>query len=66
MIGPYEASKNGEINYKGNNVFPPIKNITFKSFPTEEMLQRTRALAGDSMWGHISRVNHRIHMSCNH
>lgn len=65
MLGPYIANKDRTISYKGNNVFPPIRDIS-RSFPkVSEMESRVNDLKADEMWSHIAAINHRINLSSN-
>jgi len=63
ILGPYEAFANGEIKYKGNNIYPPMGDISSIAFPVKEVKNRAKSLAKDSCWYHLSRLNHRINMA---
>lgn len=65
MLGPYIANSNGSISYKGNKIFPPIKDICSIEVPINEFENRVRSFETDAMWGHIARINHRINISTN-
>ncbi|MEK6858291.1 MAG: amino acid--tRNA ligase-related protein [Nanoarchaeota archaeon] len=68
MIGPYKTESNRTISYKGNNLFPPMKDITdlnHKKNINEEMEGRVRQLGKEKMWGHLARINHRINIVSN-
>lgn len=65
MLGPYTANKDKTISYKGNKIFEPIEDISSIEVPIEEFAQRVDQFDKNKMWGHISRINHRINLSSN-
>jgi asparaginyl-tRNA synthetase len=65
MLGPYTAEKNGTISYKGNKIFPKMKNIQLIKVPLKEIENRVDQFNKDEMWSHIAKINHRINLSSN-
>ncbi|MEM4266131.1 MAG: amino acid--tRNA ligase-related protein [Candidatus Woesearchaeota archaeon] len=63
MLGPYEAREKGTIYYKGNNVFPPIKNVQTCQLSKKEIENRIYSINKDLMWTHLAKINHQINMS---
>jgi len=65
MLGPYKTNKDGTISYKGNKIFPAIKNIKSVNIPIKEFEQRVNDFTKNEMWSHIAKINHTINISAN-
>jgi len=65
MLGPYTTNHDGTIFYKGNKIFHPIKNVLSVKVPINKIKNRVNSLSNNSMWAHISRINHTINKSTN-
>ncbi len=63
MLGPYTASANRTIDFKGNRLFSPITDVTSVGLGTSEIEQRVTSIHNDEMWARISRINDRINMA---
>ncbi len=64
VIGPYKT--NGKnLDYVGNNIFQPIRDILGKSYSTEEFESRVKSFESNKYWTAISKINHRINISIN-
>ncbi len=60
MLGPYTANKDGTIGYKGNKIFPFIKDVTRVNISVSDIENKVKSLHDDLMWPAISRVNNTI------
>ncbi len=65
MLGPYEALKGEIIKYKGNKIFPEIKNIKKVPISISEIKNRVFSLHNQEIWPAISRINNQINISVN-
>jgi len=65
MLGPYTTNKNGTIDYKGNKVFTPIKDVLRFQVPIKEIENRVKQFNQEVMWTHIARINHGINIASN-
>ena len=64
-LGPYIAKKDKTINYRGNKIFPPAKNILNKKIPYKQIALRTKDFYKNPRWSHIAKINHQINLSAN-
>ena len=64
MLGPYKT--NGKrIDYRGNKIFKPIKNVLNQKYSVKELQNRVSDFVKNGYWKNISRINHRITISVN-
>ncbi len=66
MLGPYQTNKDGTISYRGNNLFPPIKNINSTKISINELESRVKQFDENKMWTKIAKINHKINISTNY
>lgn len=63
MHGPYSAKKVGgtkTIVYKGNNIFPPIKNVSRVEFLNEPVKSRLDKVAYSEQFYHLHKIDNGI------
>jgi len=60
MLGPYTANKDRTIEYKGNKIFPPIRDVNRVNISVSDIEKRVKSLHDDLMWPAISRINNTI------
>ena len=65
MLGPYLASREGLISYKGNKQFDQIRDITSKKLCISDLEKRVVQLNQNLIWGKIANINHTINISTN-
>ena len=63
MIGPYESKNDGSIRYKGNKVFPPIRNVRDIPISVSEMENRVLSIHDNNHWLSICKINNQINAS---
>jgi len=49
-MGPYSANNDGTITYKGNKLFPPVKDIRLIKLQVKEIENRVKQFESDEMW----------------
>ncbi len=60
MLGPYVTSRDRVIKYRGNKIFPPIKDISEVKLSVSDVENRVQQLHDNPTWPAISRINNTI------
>lgn len=63
VFGPYEAKKDGTVDYIGNKVFPKVEDVHSKKLSTHDIENRVNSLHDDRIWPAITRINNRLNTS---
>ncbi|MBS3107315.1 asparagine--tRNA ligase, partial [Candidatus Woesearchaeota archaeon] len=64
MLGPYKTNGK-EVNYRGNKIFAPIRDILNKGYTIQECEERVDSFINNDYWGNIARINHQIAKTTN-
>lgn len=64
LYGPYFADRGSKINYVGNKIFPPRKDISSVRWPARDIANRYKAMMSQPIWQHIHQINSSIFYAC--